>query len=83
MSQEKETLRIWPGERQLLPQGLKGCRLSLCCVRGKGYLRLMSEPARQILKQGDQRLIDGGEIATVTGIQKMIIEIEHLAYEEL
>ena len=43
----------------------------------------MSEPARQILRQGDQRLIEGGKIAAVTGIQKMIIEIENLAHEEI
>ena len=83
MVREKETIRIWPGERQLLPQGVEGCCLLLCCVVGKGYLRLMSEPARQILRQGDQRLIEGGKIAAVTGIQKMIIEIENLAHEEI
>jgi len=43
----------------------------------------MSEPERQILRQGDQLLIKGGEIATVSGIKKMIIEIEHLAHEEM
>jgi len=80
---KKEIIRIWPGERQLLPQGVEGCCLLLCCVVGKGYLRLMSEPERQILRQGDQLLIKGGEIATVSGIKKMIIEIEHLAHEEM
>ena len=76
MALKKETLRIWPGERQLLPQGPEGNSVLLCCVMGKGYLRLMSQPERQILRQGDQLLIKSGEIATISGIKKMIIEIE-------
>ncbi|MCR8921291.1 hypothetical protein NO559_00820 [Dasania sp. GY-MA-18] len=42
----------------------------------------MSDTHRESLRSGDHLIIDGGEIATITGRQTMTIEIKEITEEE-
>tara|TARA_R110001592_G_scaffold309760_1_gene584173 strand:+ start:11187 stop:11450 length:264 start_codon:yes stop_codon:yes gene_type:complete len=77
-----EQMRIWPGERQLLPLVPDGRKLLLHCISGKAYLRVMNQAHRQLLKAGDQPVIAGGEVATLSGIETMLFEIKNLAQKD-
>lgn len=77
----KEQLRVWPGERQLLPLASNGSKLLLHCISGKAYLRVMTQSHRQLLEAGDKPIVAGGEVATLSGIETMIVEIKKLEQE--
>lgn len=78
MDTAKEKLRIWAGERLLLPMASRGKKLLLCCLSGEGYLRVMSKARRQLLRSGDTSIVAGGEIATLSAVETMIVEIKQL-----
>ncbi len=76
MRSTKKQFHIWPGERQLLPSAPDGHYLQLDCLVGKAYLRVMSRSRRQVIRSGDKQKITAGEIATVSGVETMTLEIE-------
>jgi len=82
MKVDKEQLRVWPGERQLLPLASNGSKLVLHCISGKAYLRVMTQSHRQLLKAGDKPIVAGGDVATLSGIETMIVEIKKLEKED-
>ncbi len=73
-----QQLRVWPGERLLLPIENASARYLLRCIQGEGYLRIMSCAQRQAIVRGDEQQIEGGEIATLTGKKAMLIEFKKL-----
>lgn len=76
MRREVWLFHIWPGERQLLPSAPDGHYLLLHCLIGKAYLRVMSQSRRQVMRSGDKKEITAGEVATVSGVETMTLEIE-------
>lgn len=74
-----QQLRVWPGERLLLPIENAAAAYLLRCVQGEGYLRIMSCAQRQLIVRGAQKRIAGGEIATLTGKKAMLIELKKLS----
>lgn len=79
---KQQHINIWPGERCLLPVGEAPNLYKVECTSGEGYLRIMSDTHREPLRSGDHLIIDGGEIATITGRQTMTIEIKEITEEE-
>jgi len=73
---------VWQGERKLLPTTAKSHECIVRCLRGRGYLRMMSNPNRLLLVQGRELRIPGGEIATVSGSQSMLIEMNIVVKQE-
>lgn len=76
---EPETTRqfhIWPGERKLLPNQQPGNSYGIRCLCGSGYLRIMSRSQRIRIQPGEMVMVPGGEIATISGINSMQIEID-------
>lgn len=74
-----QQLRVWPGERLLLPMENASAGYLLRCIQGEGYLRIMSCAQRQVIIRGDEKHIAGGEIATLTGKKAMLIEFKKLS----
>ena len=72
---DSDFIHIWQGERKLLPTHQKQSVYELRCLQGCGYLRLMSKANREFIKKGDSVSVAGGEIATVSGNEKMIVEL--------
>jgi hypothetical protein len=81
MDTAKEQLRIWAGERQLLPMVSKEKKLLVRCISGEGYLRVMTQTHRQLLRPGDTTILPGGEIATLSGIETMLVEVKQLSQD--
>jgi hypothetical protein len=69
-----DSVRIWAGERRLLPMGEANQSYRVRCLARAGYLRLMSGIKRKVLLAGNEVLIESGEIATLTGRETMQIE---------
>lgn len=75
-------LRIWPGERQLLPSAPENHDLLVQCMHGRAYLRVMSDIQRHLLEAGDQHRVANGEVATLSGIEKTLVKIQFLKQKE-
>lgn len=73
---DTELIHVWQGERKLLPTQQTRYVYQLRCVQGSGYLRLMSKSNRQFIKPGDLMTVLGGEIATVSGNEPMVVELK-------
>lgn len=73
---EKLQIRIWAGERKLLPIEKAATCYRYHCVSGEGYLRIMSSANRLRVAQGDEFTIPGEDIATLTAKQPMLIELK-------
>ena len=79
MSMENnQSIRVWSGERTLLPNDKAPYGYQLHCLVGEGYLRIMSSARRQFVKRGDQLTIIGDDIATLTGKKTMLVELRKL-----
>ncbi len=74
----KVLLWVWSGERKLLPLDGQVGAYQLRCLKGQGYLRVMSSAVRQSVKSGDGIVINAGEIATLTGKHEMLVEINYM-----
>ena len=73
----RRVIRIWAGERKLLPVDSMSGTIKVRCLAGKGYLRVMSLSSRNRMQPGDELVIPAGEVATLTGVQTMFIEIRN------
>lgn len=71
----KQTVHIWEGERKLLPLDYQQRNYQLRCVNGCGYLRLMSESHPIKISGNVNTQLCSGEIATVSAITDMEIEL--------
>lgn len=71
-------LRIWAGERRLLPTDNPLQAYRIRCLKGSGYLRIMSRAERKKLNTGQQSTIQRGEIATLSGKDTMMVEITEI-----
>jgi hypothetical protein len=79
--ENKQQIRVWTGERkllpiELLPLGHVPVYYHFRCLLGEGYLRIMSSAQRQLVKQGGEFTIVGGDIATLSGKQTMLVELK-------
>ena len=74
--EEELQIRIWAGERKLLPLEKAATCYRYHCVSGEGYLRIMSSSNRRRVAQGDEFTISGKDIATLTAKQTMLIELK-------
>lgn len=74
--EDKPQIRIWAGERKLLPIEKTATCYRYQCVLGEGYLRIMSSANRVRVAQGDEFTIPGEDIATLTAKQTMLIELK-------
>lgn len=72
---ERECIHVWPGERRLLPTGDQHRIYELRCLKGKGYIRLMSQSHRDLFVQSSLLVVPGGETVTVSAEGKMVIEV--------
>lgn len=72
---EIQRIKVWAGERKLLPLKESSAEYQLRCIAGDGYLRIMSLATRQYFKAGDELIIPGEEIVTLTGMQTMHVEL--------
>lgn len=75
--EHSQSIRVWSGERALLPADESVNSYQLRCLVGEGYLRVMSSADRQLVKPGDQLTIFGDDIATLTGKENMLVEIKN------
>lgn len=75
--EDKQQIRVWAGERKLLPIGKSPVHYHFHCLMGEGYLRIMSSAQRQLVKQGDEFTIMVGDIATLTGKQTMLVVLKN------
>lgn len=82
MNDSEHYLRVWPGERQLLPSAPNHHDLLLHCRQGKAYLRIMSDIQRHLLESGSVHKVPHGEVATLSGIEKTVVTIEFVEQEK-
>lgn len=65
----------------MLPMEQSSSCYQLYCLKGEGYLRVMSSSRRQLIKRGGQLTIFGGDVVTLTGkkntSETMIVELRH------
>lgn len=71
-------LQIWKGERKLLPTDNEQCEYSLRCLDGVGYLRIMSQAYRKIVRKGTQVTLEGSDVATLSALENMTVKIEKI-----
>ncbi|MCE0559136.1 MULTISPECIES: hypothetical protein [unclassified Motilimonas] len=68
------SIQVEPGERKLLPidHRLSGS-YQLTCIRGHGFLRVMSCSTRLKVRAGDSIAISARDIATLTARDPMAV----------
>jgi len=82
MLSETKLIRIWPGERRLLPSPPENHDLLLRCLTGKAYLRIMSQARRRVIGKGEALVIANNEIATLSGVAAMLVNIRYIKQKE-
>ena len=73
--EDKQKIRIWAGERKLLPMEKLATSYHYRCALGEGYLRIMRSASRAQVAQGDEFSIPGEDIAILTAKQTILIEL--------
>lgn len=79
----KEFLQIWKGERRLLPTSGEHCDYALHCLDGVGYLRIMSQAYRKIVRKGTRLTMAGSEVATLSALENMTVKIEAVEEQDI
>jgi hypothetical protein len=67
--QQNQTIHIWEGERKIINSGDRAGAVKLKCLSGCGAVRVMGEPHRHILVQGQSLQVDGQQIISLSANQ--------------
>lgn len=78
----EEYLQIWKGERKLLPTHKGNREYTLRCLDGVGYLRIMSQAYRKIIRKGTLLTLEGSEVVTLSALENMTITLEEIDDQE-
>ncbi len=73
---DSQLINVWQGERKLIPNNNESCLYQLRCLTGVGYIRNMSISNRIHFARGDSMIITGSEIITLSGKEKMTVELK-------
>lgn len=74
----EKLLQVWKGERKLLPNNKDCSEYALSCLDGVGYLRIMSQAYRKIVRKGTCLTLDGSDIVTLSALENMTVKIEEI-----
>jgi len=78
----QEIINIWKGQRKLLPTQNNTQDCVLHCLNGWGYIRVTSEPKRQLFHTGNEIRVSACEIVTISCIQEMAIEMKLITRQQ-